>query len=706
MKGVFKITHAEFIKIFKKPIVYIMAFVLALTATLTLIFYKPNVRTSQTIKVNADNAAGYYAAFHGSGDTSKTKFDEIYNTTEKKINLYKIIYDRNTELDSAYNDYISAFNSLQNYANPSKKSAELLITDCNTNLNRILTTFADVDKFNDFNCYKTLLQTTNVDGSLYYKTHYIDTNQSYNYLKFESDYNKLIEVTNAEEYINYITTNEINDLLKHFCNYGKNMFYTILQDMVKTIQTTQDKFIKSVKGESQTSETQTTSTNQIKKYSELSKKFKDTVDLIFTNDDLLIFTTKKANKEFTNNYDSLIVDIESGMENKVFTQVGKQNVAELLKKNNYPEKFNNYLKTLKFLDVDKPLIERFNKITEQVNKNRVLIENDVTKEKDSTETSKIATFMTSYKLLGTTYNNLVKQLTLKQLSAKVSVNDIRDGKTSLENISSFNSYENNQNISRNEYQINTTVYDNTTLQTFSFENTSGYKQSAFDCIYITLKICTILIVFFTIMMIAGLITSETENGTIKLLLIRPYNRSKILIGKMLATLFFSVIFLLLAVVISFTFGAIKFGMPALTNVLVTFNATSTFLINPVLLLLIFFVSCVLDIIFYLILSLTVAVLFRSYIGAITTSFLIYVGAVIVGAFLPSSIIYAYLPFTNTSLFRFFGGELLSNITNKASVFVATPVQSAQTIYSSLIITGVTSIVLLITALVTFNKRDF
>ena len=114
MKGVFKITHAEFTKIFKKPIVYIMAFVLALTATLTLILYKPNVRTSQTIKVNADNAAGYYAAFHDSGDTSKAKFDEIYNTTEKKINLYKIIYDRNTELDSAYNDYISAFNSLQN----------------------------------------------------------------------------------------------------------------------------------------------------------------------------------------------------------------------------------------------------------------------------------------------------------------------------------------------------------------------------------------------------------------------------------------------------------------------------------------------------------------------------------------------------------------------------------------------------------------
>ena len=75
MKGVFKITHAEFTKIFKKPIVYIMAFVLALTAVLSIVFFKPNVRSDNSVMLDADNAHGCYNIFYGTSDDSKRKYD-------------------------------------------------------------------------------------------------------------------------------------------------------------------------------------------------------------------------------------------------------------------------------------------------------------------------------------------------------------------------------------------------------------------------------------------------------------------------------------------------------------------------------------------------------------------------------------------------------------------------------------------------------
>ncbi len=66
---------------------------------------------------------------------------------------------------------------------------------------------------------------------------------------------------------------------------------------------------------------------------------------------------------------------------------------------------------------------------------------------------------------------------------------------------------------------------------------------------------------FTIIVSAGIVASEFNWGTIKLLLIRPINRSKILLSKYLTVLLFALLLLVSLFVYSAILGTILFGLP-------------------------------------------------------------------------------------------------------------------------------------------------
>jgi ABC-2 type transport system permease protein len=69
-----------------------------------------------------------------------------------------------------------------------------------------------------------------------------------------------------------------------------------------------------------------------------------------------------------------------------------------------------------------------------------------------------------------------------------------------------------------------------------------------------------MVALFTIIIAAGMVASEFSWGTIKLLLIRPLSRVKILLSKYVAVLLFSLLMLSLLFVLSFISGAAFFGM--------------------------------------------------------------------------------------------------------------------------------------------------
>lgn len=708
MKGVFKITHAEFTKIFKKPIVYIMAFVLALASVLSIILYKPNLRSDNTIAMDADNAYGCFTAFYGAGDNTKFKFDETYAKATQSIDVYSLLNSRNNKLDESIKKYNEVVALLKSYKSNPTNPTSVLIANTNSAIENVLTAFVDVSEFDSYDYLKDLLGLKNGAGEQYYKIHFIDTEKHYNYEKIKSTYEaNLKNSTSIDSYIDFLNTNEFCNILSTLSNYGKKIIYNNFLDIVDSIAEQQKTFINLI-ANSQSGTTQASSSVALENLKQQILNFKVVIDKGINADSLIMLSTKTSYKHINDVCESLVEYITKSKSATTgqYTQEGKFACAEVLKKSNHIEEMQNYVKSLSFIAVPDSLVKEFTEITSVVEKNKSAILEKIEKLRNEASTAEITKEITNYRDLGITYNDLIGQLVVSEYSKNVSVTNIRDSKNTAYNLSNYNTYENNQNISKNKYQINNNVYSSSLGNVFSFGTTSSYEKSVYDYIYSTLKICTILIIIFTIMMVSGLITNETENGTIKLLLIRPYNRSKIIIGKMLATLFFSLIFILFSVVISFAVGYFMFGFPTLNTIMVTFNATKTFLIHPAVLLLLFVFSCILDVIFYLILSLAISVFFRSYIGAITTSFLVYVGSIVLSAFIPTSAVYAYLPFTNTSWFRYFGGELLGNITTKSALFICTPVQSYQSILTSVLITVITSIVLFTTSLIAFSKRDF
>lgn len=81
-----------------------------------------------------------------------------------------------------------------------------------------------------------------------------------------------------------------------------------------------------------------------------------------------------------------------------------------------------------------------------------------------------------------------------------------------------------------------------------------------------------LFIIITVVLIAGAIVSEEFNkGTVKLLLVRPYSRSKILLSKYIVVLL-TVIFIMIAVLImQFIVGSVFFGFESLKIPVVEYN---------------------------------------------------------------------------------------------------------------------------------------
>lgn len=73
---------------------------------------------------------------------------------------------------------------------------------------------------------------------------------------------------------------------------------------------------------------------------------------------------------------------------------------------------------------------------------------------------------------------------------------------------------------------------------------------------------------FTIVVAAGIIANEFKWGTIKLLLIRPVSRTKILLSKYVSVLLFAFLLLILLLLFSWIVGALLFGLNGLNPTLV------------------------------------------------------------------------------------------------------------------------------------------
>ena len=310
-------------------------------------------------------------------------------------------------------------------------------------------------------------------------------------------------------------------------------------------------------------------------------------------------------------------------------------------------------------------------------------------------------------------NLLTKSQIINQLSLNfednlfnqfIGVNNI---KTAF-NMTQFTRYNFEQNISKYSY-----LYENNYLEAnygmpFSSQTTSHFTDNsnkqvvnAFDYSYYVLDIFGFIIIIFSVIIASNMIAGEQKDKTLKLLAIRPYSRNQILTSKVLATLFFAFTFIVLSAIISFIVGAIMYGVN-LSEILITINASTTMLISPIWLYLIYLLTLFIKVMFYVIFAFAISIIFKSYIASIVINFFCVLLATIGNVYLSSFAFWKFIPFSNLDLFKYFGGGTFSA---SSSVFNLSYIIPDTSLLFSILITAIFLAIFITVSHVILNKRD-
>ena len=222
--------------------------------------------------------------------------------------------------------------------------------------------------------------------------------------------------------------------------------------------------------------------------------------------------------------------------------------------------------------------------------------------------------------------------------------------------SNYNGYTYKQEFSKIEYLIKNNDYDYNYLSTFSYKMNSGEKTNGFDFVVYSMQILCFVLSIFLIFVSSSTVASELSSGTMKMLAIRPYNRRKIISAKFISCLALMFVLLLMGFAISSIVGFATYGIDVI-NVLAVFNGTKVIVLNGFVLLLLYFLSCMINLTFIISITLLVSVLTKSSIISVIFGVLIYGFSLISNALLYKKSWFIYTPFAHFDLFKYFGAQV-------------------------------------------------
>lgn len=195
---------------------------------------------------------------------------------------------------------------------------------------------------------------------------------------------------------------------------------------------------------------------------------------------------------------------------------------------------------------------------------------------------------------------------------------------------------------------------------------------------------------FVIIIGAGAVANEFSSGTIKLLLIRPVKRWKILLSKYISTLLYALVMIVQLFIVSFIAGGIFFGFEGISQPYLVYSNGQVHETSIVLqTFLQYGLSCI-DMLMMVTLAFMISTVFRNNALAIGIAvFLMFSGSILVTIFSKYSWV-KYILFANTDLSMYFDGV---------------PYVEGMTMAFSLIILAVYFAVFNLISWTTFIKRD-
>ena len=317
--------------------------------------------------------------------------------------------------------------------------------------------------------------------------------------------------------------------------------------------------------------------------------------------------------------------------------------------------------------------------------------NEKTNSKEDIDKAQINEYIANYYSYAQMNKSVMQnKFTLLRLS------DIKD--TEIEGLIGYTEvsrYKLNEEITIYDYLIENQTFDYNYLSSFNFNSASSYSPNAFDYTVYSMQILIILIIVFTIFYACSSIAGDQNNGTMKMIAIRAYTRNKLFAGKYLSCLIFGVMLIIIAMIASFVVGAVSYGV-SFSNCLVVFNSSTIITISPFVMLFMYFLSLVVNLLFYLSLAMFLCLILKSNDLSVFISTLFYATQIVLCGVISSAWL-NYTPFGHFDLFKYFG--------NSKTGFLSMNILPDANFITSAIVIGSLIVLLNIISHFIFKHRD-
>lgn len=634
-----RLFRGEVMKMLRLPMIYILVVVLSLIITFSFLFYQPQSKVCNTYVNDANMESSVEALYvnHYENETSKFYAEQVYNLINANISKNSV--------QDIINFYDSSISINDNEGNTIQQSIREKIN------NKLISIKEKYIKL-----YQDWQSIAGVSDA---SCDYLDSQSKVLYS----------ELVSLKEFLNTESSNSTNMPTLSFLTTEK--FY---KSFIKDIQDKIDFLKNAVHIEGVNSITSTVTAYKVVAEEISEKYFEDFDSRQSTENNIFILQ-----KDFQNNSYDLAISktFLDELEKSYVTDA----TTKLDKRKNELEDFYNSLKK-----------EDYNKIEQK----ELLLD-------------KISLFYsTAYYANMLTKSLIVKQLskdfTDKQFNEFIGVADLN---TSL-SMDAFNTYNFNQIISLYSYIYNNNIIEYNYGTAFSSNQTSNYSISkekpnisAFDYSFYVLDIFSFIIIVFSVIVASGMIAGEQKDKTLKLLAIRPYSRNQILNSKIITTLFFAFLFVILSVLISLIAGYFMYGIN-FNDIIISINASTVLTLNPVLLYLIYIACLFIKILFYVLLAFAISTILKSYLAATVVNVFCLLIATLCNNLLSQFTLWKYIAFANLDLFKYFGNGTFSS---NSSIFTANYIIPGTDLIFSLIITVVSIVLIALVTQLVFRKRD-
>lgn len=301
----------------------------------------------------------------------------------------------------------------------------------------------------------------------------------------------------------------------------------------------------------------------------------------------------------------------------------------------------------------------------------------------------------------TVYNNLVKYQLLSNAYTFVNTKE----KINLQGLENESEYNTNTQLIKYKYLFEQDKTERDFANPFAIGNTITNQTTAFDYTFFILKLFSFIIIAYAVMSACGTIAGEIKDGSMRYYAIRPIKRSSILFGKFFAIIIMSTIMILFSTIIAMCVGAGVYGWTNL-QILTIFNGTTAMVINPIMLLLCFVLSFILELTIYTSIAFLLTNLLKSDLLAATIMLLIYLINTILPVFAGGMNSWlAFYPFSHINLFALFGSSIIETGTDMLSSLLRINVYANTNLILTIVVSALFVIIPISIASHLFKKKD-